>query len=126
MGSLWAARVEEGRLDVDHRIIIGATLSLLLSACAHGYARTDELQSAERGPTACSASCEELGMHMSAFVLVDRSTAGCVCSPNQAAQASRAELDATGAAAAYAMLEAQRQAEQQRQASQTKAAPPSP
>jgi hypothetical protein len=101
---------------VYHRIIIGAALALLLNGCAHdGYARADELQDNERGPRECAASCEQLGMYMSAFVLVDRGTSGCVCSPNPGTQAPRAELDATGPAAAYAMLEAQRQAQQRQQ-----------
>jgi len=110
---------------VYHRIIIGLALALLVNGCAHdGYARADELQDNERGPRECAASCEQLGMHMSAFVLVDRGTSGCVCSPNQAAQqAPRAELDATGAAAAYAMLEAQRQAQQQQQQQRTQPKP---
>jgi len=108
---------------VYHRIIIGTALSLLLSGCYQGYKPADELEDDERGPSACAQSCHGLGMHMSAFVLVDRGTSGCVCSPNQGPQPSQAELDATAAAAAYAMLEAQRQAQQ---AAQTQTAPPSP
>lgn len=109
----------EGSKTLYNRIITAAALALLFNACApRGYVRADELQDAERGPSECAATCEQLGMYMSALVLVDRGTAGCVCSPKLAAQAPRAELDATGAAAAYAMLEAQRQAQQQQQASQ--------
>lgn len=101
-----------------YRIIIGAALSLLVNGCFQGYKRADELEDEERGPSACAQSCQELGMHMSAFVLVDRQTSGCVCSPNPVAQAPRAELEASGPAAAYAMLEAQRQARQQQQQQQ--------
>ena len=107
-----------------HRIILGMALPLVLSGCYQGYKPADELEEDERGPSACAQSCHELGMHMSAFVLVDRATSGCVCSPNQGPPASQAELDATGAAAAYAMLEAERQAQQQ--AAQTQVGPPAP
>ena len=112
--------IGERKRDLYHRIIVGVGLSLLLSGCFQGYKPADELADDERGPAACATSCQELGMYMSAFVLVDRDTSGCVCSPMQGPRAPQAELDATGAAAAYAMIEAQRQA-QQHQAAQ---APP--
>ncbi|WP_438030495.1 hypothetical protein [Sorangium sp. So ce233] len=95
---------------------------LALGGCNRGYQTAAELENAERGPTHCASSCYDLGMRMSAFVLVDRGVAGCVCEPVQAPAAaypapppagappaaqpqSRASA---GAAAGYAVLEAQR------------------
>ncbi|WP_437971848.1 hypothetical protein WMF04_22255 [Sorangium sp. So ce260] len=61
-----------------------AVAALALGGCNRGYQTAAELESAERGPTHCASSCHELGMRMSAFVLVDRAVAGCVCEPVQA------------------------------------------
>ncbi|WP_437663854.1 hypothetical protein [Sorangium sp. So ce1182] len=61
-----------------------ASGALALSGCNRGYQTAAELESAERGPTHCARSCYDLGMRMSAFVLVDRGVAGCVCEPVQA------------------------------------------
>ncbi|MGK3963024.1 hypothetical protein WMF38_02395 [Sorangium sp. So ce118] len=61
-----------------------ASGALVLSGCNRGYQTAAELESAERGPTHCTRSCYDLGMRMSAFVLVDRGVAGCVCEPVQA------------------------------------------
>ncbi|WP_437916938.1 hypothetical protein WME73_21800 [Sorangium sp. So ce302] len=93
-----------------------------------------ELVSAERGPTHCASSCYALGMRMSAFVLVDRAVAGCMCEPVQAPAGSyvaphpaaapprgrRAPGSAAApgrasaaAAAAYAVIEAYRNPEEQ-------------
>ena len=105
-----------------HRIIAGAALALLLNGCFSGYKPADELEDDERGPRACAQSCQELGMYMSAFVLVDRETSGCVCSPNPGQPAPQAELEAGAAAgAAYAMIQAQRAAQRQAQTQVTPA-----
>ncbi|WP_437786372.1 hypothetical protein [Sorangium sp. So ce1097] len=61
-----------------------AVSALALGGCNRGYQTAAELETAERGPTHCASSCHELGMRMSAFVLVDRGVAGCVCEPLQA------------------------------------------
>jgi len=96
---------------VYHRIIVGFALALLFSGCQRGYLPADELEDDERGPSACVERCNQFGMYMSAFVLVDHETAGCVCSPEQPGAAARTEVGATGAAAAYAMLKAQRESQ---------------
>jgi hypothetical protein len=58
-----------------------SSAALWLSGCATGYQSADALESAERGPAACARSCQNLGMRMSAFVLVEHDVSGCVCSP---------------------------------------------
>jgi hypothetical protein len=54
---------------------------LLASGCNRGYQSASDLEHAERGPTYCAKSCQDLGMRMSAFVLVESNIAGCVCEP---------------------------------------------
>jgi hypothetical protein len=54
---------------------------LFVSGCNRGYQSAGDLEHAERGPTYCAKSCQELGMRMSAFVLVESNIAGCVCEP---------------------------------------------
>ena len=87
----------------------------LLSACFQGYATPDRLQTAQRGPEACADSCRKFGLQMSAFVLVDYATVGCVCAPMNAPAGNAA---AAGAAAGFVVVEQQRQqaASQQRPA----------
>src|SRR5262245_42751711 len=53
----------------------------VLTGCYRGYKSAKELDSDERGPKACEQACKDLGLQMSAFVLVERQTSGCVCSP---------------------------------------------
>lgn len=97
-------------------------MALLQNGCYQGYKPADELEDDERGPRACYQSCLDLGMHMSAFVLVDHDTSGCVCSPNPGQSPQQAELEGGAAAgAAYAMIQAERAAQQQAQA---QASPP--
>lgn len=67
------------------------TFGLGTSACYQGYMRPEELDSAERGPKACAVTCSELGMEMSAFVLVERQTSGCVCAPKVASADQKKE-----------------------------------
>ncbi|WP_433937082.1 hypothetical protein AB3662_20815 [Sorangium cellulosum] len=123
-----------------------AVSALALGGCNRGYQTAAELEHAERGPTHCASSCHELGMRMSAFVLVDRGVAGCVCEPVQAPAAaypvpppaapaappppvappaaqpqSRASA---GAAAGYAVLEAQRRQEEAAQRASMEATRP--
>jgi hypothetical protein len=64
---------------------VGAVLliPLFVGGCYRGYKSAEDLESEDRGPTACQKSCAQLGMHMSAFVLVEHTTSGCVCAPNQ-------------------------------------------
>ncbi|WP_437738074.1 hypothetical protein [Sorangium sp. So ce1335] len=123
-----------------------------LGGCNRGYQTAAELETAERGPTHCASSCHELGMRMSAFVLVDRGVAGCVCEPVQAPAgaypapppagappagaypapppagappaAQPQSRASAGAAAGYAVLEAQRRQEEQAQRAGVEAARP--
>lgn len=107
---------------MHHSIKALFTLVLAGSAlvgCNRGYMTASDLESAERGPKACSASCDELGMRMSAFVLVDRAAAGCVCSPND--QVSRTEEDAAGVVGGHVVLEEQRRQREQQQQQQRQA-----
>ncbi|WP_437581310.1 hypothetical protein [Sorangium sp. So ce887] len=107
-----------------------AIAALALGGCNRGYQTAAELESAERGPTHCASSCYALGMRMSAFVLVDRGVAGCVCEPVQApagpyavpppagaAPAAQPQSRTSAAAAAgYAVIEAHRKQEEEQQA----------
>lgn len=54
-------------------------LGAALPACAPGYMRASELERRDQGPTACSKSCQDLGMRMVAMVLVSNDIPGCVC-----------------------------------------------
>ncbi|WP_437820763.1 hypothetical protein [Sorangium sp. So ce1078] len=74
-----------------------AVAALALGGCNRGYQTAAELESAERGPTHCASSCYALGMRMSAFVLVDRAVAGCVCEPVQAPAGPHAAPPPAGA-----------------------------
>ena len=87
---------------------------LVTSGCYRGYKTAEELEGDDRGPTACASSCRELGMEMTAFVLVENSTSGCVCSP----KGSAGTVGATAAAAASHVLAEQERAAQQAQYSQ--------
>ncbi len=71
-------------------LILSTLAVLALAGCAHGYQSASELESAERGPSACANSCEDLKMRMSAFVLVGRDVSGCVCAPMTTAAAPAA------------------------------------
>src|SRR5262245_42896444 len=71
---------------MTRRVVIGRLLILLagasaLAGCMRGYKSADDLNSDKRGPDACVKSCQELGLQMSAFVLVEAGMSGCVCSP---------------------------------------------
>src|SRR5262245_55839863 len=56
-------------------------LSLAFVACAPGYIKSADLESRNQGPTACAKSCEDIGMRMTALVLVGNEQPGCVCQP---------------------------------------------
>src|SRR5512142_898112 len=76
-----SARGSNGSVMFVHRIAVVLLGGCAASACYRGYKSAKELDSEDRGPKACAASCKDLGMQMSAFVLVERQTSGCVCSP---------------------------------------------
>lgn len=96
-----------------------------LTACNRGFQSAADLESEQRGPKQCSASCESIGMKMAAFVLVEHSTSGCVCAPKEANPApqdatSAASGEAAAVAGAHMVLEQQRRAaERQRQSTYT-------
>ena len=106
-----------------HRIAVVLLGGCAASACYRGYKSAKELDSDDRGPKACVASCKDLGMQMSAFVLVERQTSGCVCSP-----LDKPASQATGVAAATAVTRVavdakKRDAAEQRQEQSTVAPP---
>jgi hypothetical protein len=107
-------------------------LGMLVGGCAPGYIKASDLERQGQGPGACSKSCEDLGMRMTALVLVGDTLPGCVCQPvfkQQPLQAPAAEAggaaetgaaaSTTGyvvvAAAAAAARQQQQQQQQQRQ-----------
>jgi hypothetical protein len=93
--------------------------------CNQGYQSAAELEHAERGPSHCAQSCQELGLRMSAFVLVESNVAGCVCAPRSAVGAADVEGDAVSSAAAagYVVVDARRRAAASSQAHRPPAAP---
>jgi hypothetical protein len=95
-------------------IVCAAVALLALPGCYRGYKSAKELDSDERGPKACMASCKQLGLEMSAFVLVERQTSGCVCSPIEK-KAAPVPAPVAAAATVQVVGEQQKQeAEQQR------------
>jgi hypothetical protein len=92
------------------------------SACTPGYIKASDLEAKGQGPAACHKSCEDLGMRMTAMVLVGDTLPGCVCQPvvKQQPQPLEAPAAETGAAASttgYVVVAAAAAAarEQQRQ-----------
>lgn len=92
--------------------VLAVLSACVTSACYRGYKSAKELDSDERGPTACAKSCKDLGMQMSAFVLVEHGMSGCVCSPPGAPSAGG---PASAAAAAHIVQEEQREQQAQQQ-----------
>ena len=52
-----------------------------VSACTPGYIKSSELEIKGQGPAACSKACTDIGMRMTAMVLVGDTVPGCVCQP---------------------------------------------
>ncbi len=92
-------------------VLVFAAVSAV--GCQQGFKNANDLESDERGPKACSSACEDLGMRMSAFVLVEHATSGCVCSPK--AIVGSAEAEATAVAGGHLVIEEQRRAQEQQQ-----------
>lgn len=61
--------------------VLGLLCSQLVTGCTPGYMKASQLEAQGQGPTACAKSCEDLGMRMTAMVLVGDSVPGCVCQP---------------------------------------------
>ena len=55
--------------------------------CHPGYSSASKLERAHRGPDDCEKRCNEFGMKMGAFALIDTVHSGCVCVPAQQAAA---------------------------------------
>ena len=58
--------------------------------CTPGYIKAESLEAQGQGPSACAKSCEDLGMRMTAMVLVGDSVPGCVCQPQSTQPAAPA------------------------------------
>ena len=100
------------------------TLSLVSIAttaggCYRGYASASDLESSERGPADCHQSCEDLGMRMAAFVLVQNNVSGCVCEPTNVQGQRSGSIGAV--AGGHVVIEAAREQQQQQQQQQTSA-----
>jgi hypothetical protein len=95
------------------RVLGVLVVGTMLAGCYRGYKSAKELDSDDRGPKACAASCKDLGLQMSAFVLVEHQTSGCVCSPIEKQAAPLAGPVAAAAAAKVVEDEKKRAAEQQ-------------
>lgn len=92
--------------------------------------KSSDLESRNQGPSACLQSCKDIGMRMTALVLVGNQQPGCVCQPlvTEAVPAPATGTKEEGAAASTtgyvviaAAAAAQRQAELQRQQQQSQA-----
>lgn len=105
------------------------TFSLSLTACKKGFIQPEDLESSRVGPRECASSCYNLGLRMSALVLLNRVSA-CVCEPVQwyppppgpapapapAPTKGGASRGAGAAVAAHVVLAQQEQQQQQRRA----------
>jgi hypothetical protein len=105
----------------------------LMAGCAPGYIKSSDLERQGQGPSACAKSCEDLGMRMTALVLVGDMLPGCVCqpvvkqapipppapapaaTPDSGAAASTTGFVVIAAAAAAQQQQRQRQLQQQQQ-----------
>jgi hypothetical protein len=75
-------------------------LTMCLVACGHtGFIDREHLETIGQGPSGCVKSCEELGMRMTALVLVGNSVPGCVCQPLTTQPAAPLPNNAPAAAA---------------------------
>src|SRR6476469_4967827 len=58
-------------------------LSLVAGTGCAGYQTADTLERTKLGPNHCAKACYDLGMRMTALVLIESSATGCVCEPLQ-------------------------------------------
>ncbi|HVY28474.1 MAG TPA: hypothetical protein VHB79_18085 [Polyangiaceae bacterium] len=56
-------------------------VAALAGACKDGYIRSTDLEREGQGPDACRSACQDIGMRMTAMVLVSDQVPGCVCQP---------------------------------------------
>ena len=116
-------------------IKLGGFIALCIGAlgCQPGYIKASELEAQGQGPAACRKSCEDIGMRMTALVLVGDTLPGCVCQPltkqeplpgpapapatpaEEGAAASTTGYVVVAAAAAAAQQQQQRRQQQQQQ-----------
>jgi len=52
-----------------------------VAGCTPGYMDASKLELQGQGPAACSKACTDIGMRMTAMVLVGDTVPGCVCQP---------------------------------------------
>jgi len=103
----------------------------LMAGCTPGYIKSSELEQKGQGPSACTKSCEDLGMRMTAMVLMGDQIPGCVCQPvvkqgpllgpeaaPAPAPASAPEPGAAASTTGYVVIAAAAAAQQQRQQQQ--------
>jgi hypothetical protein len=57
------------------------SLVALVSGCTPGYINTSDLERRNQGPASCAKACQDIGMTMTAMVLVGDTVPGCVCQP---------------------------------------------
>ncbi len=88
-------------------IVVGVVLGG--TACNHGYLSPEAMESGQIGPRYCASACQELGLRMGAFVMVQHNYAGCVCEPMMTAGGSTAvHATAVQAGATEAIAQSQR------------------
>jgi hypothetical protein len=102
-------------------VCVAVTLAAI-SGCYRGYKSAKDLDSDERGPKACASACKHLGLEMSAFVLVEHQTSGCVCSPIEK-KAAPLPGPVAGAAATQVVDEQRKKAAEQQHIQQPVVAP---
>jgi hypothetical protein len=66
---------------MKHRWAMLGLVVTVATGCAPGYIKSNELESKGQGPSACSKACQDIGMRMTAMVLVGDTVPGCVCQP---------------------------------------------
>lgn len=92
--------------------VSGAVALMLLvgTGCSRGYLSPEDMESGQIGPRYCAQTCDELGLEMGAFVLVQHSYAGCVCEPRRTSGGSEVVGGAAvEAGATVAIIERQQQ-----------------
>lgn len=69
------------------QFLLALGLSVFAVGCqGSGFKSADDLESQQRGPKACAASCEQMGLEMAAFVLFEKDHSGCVCAPKDGSE----------------------------------------
>jgi hypothetical protein len=120
-----------GAMKTSRYAFGAAALAAVVAGCTPGYIKPSDLESRNQGPSSCAKACQDIGMRMTAMVLVGDAVPGCVCQPVEPAPpgspppppASSAgpERGAAAAAGGYVLIAAaaaRQQQEHQRHQSQ--------